>query len=483
VSDPATTPLEDLFYTDYYGVRWTAPGETRVVTWSTTNGTLDVPGIGSVPTSGDAAAYIDEFERAFQFWDEALASVEFRRTDEGNDADITIAITDIDGRGGIWGFWNATWFGTRVETASIQFDRADIDRVSVVTIAMHEIGNVLGLGDIRPSSSIRSVQEDPIPETFADDRLWADDIALIRRVYDEDRDAPLGRAVYGTAANDGLAGGTGNDTIDGGAGRDTFALTGGIDGYSVVVNADGTLSVSDRGRDATGTDGLRNVEALAFATGNATAPDGTLDVGQLTGVARLSEAEIARFVEMYVAYFDRAPDAIGLYYWGTRLADDMTMDEIAESFFDQPETRALYPEGMENSDLVREAYRNFLERDPDEAGWDYWTAELDAGFSRGKFMLALIGGARGNDDPEARIDVATIEAKADIGLHYAAIHGLSDVEDARAVMQTFQRGDTATLAEAMRLTDVYADAALDGPGEAFTMALAGIVDDPSAGMV
>ena len=98
MSDPATTPLEDLFYTDYYGVRWTAPGETRVVTWSTTNGTLDVPGIGSVPTSGDATAYIDEFERAFQFWDEALASVEFRRTDTGNDADITLAITDIDGR-------------------------------------------------------------------------------------------------------------------------------------------------------------------------------------------------------------------------------------------------------------------------------------------------------------------------------------------------------------------------------------------------
>jgi hypothetical protein len=213
------------------------------------------------------------------------------------------------------------------------------------------------------------------------------------------------------------------------------------------------------------------------------AQDGTLDIGQLTGLVRLSDAEIATFVEMYVAYFDRAPDAIGLYYWGTRLADGMSLEDIAESFFDQPETRALYPEDMENSELVREAYRNFLERDPDQAGWDYWTAELDAGFSRGKFMLALIGGARGNDDPEARIDVATIEAKADIGLHYAAIHGLSDVPDARTVMQTYERGDAASLAEAMRLTDAYAEAALDGPGETFTMALAGIIDDPSAGLV
>ena len=480
--DPAT-PLEDVFYTDYYGVRWTAPGETRVVTWSVTTGMLDVPGIGFVPTTGDPTPSIDEFERAFQFWDEALASVEFRRTEGGNDADITLAITDVDGRGGIWGFWNSIWFGTRVEEASIQFDRADIGRVSVVTIAMHEIGNVLGLGDIRPSSSIRSVQEDPIPETFADDRLWADDIGLIRRVYDEDPGAPLGRAVYGTAADDGLAGGTGNDTVDGGAGRDTLSLGGGIDGYSVVVNANGTVSVSDRGQGVTGTDILTAIEALAFATGNDVATNGTLDIGQLTGVVRLSEAEIATFVEMYVAYFDRAPDAIGLYYWGTRLADGMSLDDIAESFFDQPETRARYPDDMENSELVREAYRNFLERDPDQAGWDYWTAELDAGFSRGKFMLALIGGARGNDDPEARVDVATIEAKADIGLHYAAIHGLSDVEDARTVMQTYARGDAASLSEAMRLTDAYAEASLNGPGEAFTMALAGVVDDPSAGLV
>ena len=50
-------------------------------------------------------------------------------------------------------------------------------------------------------------------------------------------------------------------------------------------------------------------------------------------------------------------------------------------------------------------------------------------------------------------------------------------------MQTYERGDAASLAGAMRLTDTYAEAALDGPGEAFTMALAGIVDDPSAGLV
>ncbi|MEM1429364.1 MAG: DUF4214 domain-containing protein [Pseudomonadota bacterium] len=478
-----TTPLADLFYSDYFGVRWADPGETRVVTWSTTNGTLDVPGQPDVAATRDAAPYMAAFERAFQLWDEALSSVAFRYTDEGNRADITLAITDLGGRGGTWGFWNSSWTNERVTTATIQFDEADIDRISVTTIALHEIGNVLGLGDIRPSSSYRSVQEDPIPESFSGDRLWDDDIALIRRVYEEDPDAPLGRYVWGTSADDVMTGGTGNDTLFGDAGQDTLELQAGIDAYAVTVDASSTVRLSDRGRAETGQDVLTQVEAVSFAAGNAALPDGRLDLDALTGIADLTVAEITTFTEMYIAYFDRAPDALGLFYWGTRFSEGMTLAEIAESFFVQPETRALYPSDMANSDLVREAYENFFERAPDGAGWAYWTAELDAGFSRGKFMLALINGARDNTDPQARADVATIEAKAEIGLHFAAIHGLNDVAAAQDVMQTYIRGQSDSLADALRRTDSYADAAAGGPDEAFTLSLIGVLDDPSAAMI
>ena len=45
--------------------------------------------------------------------------------------------------------------------------------------------------------------------------------------------------------------------------------------------------------------------------------------------------------ELYVATFNRAPDAEGLDYWVN--ASGLTIEGIAQSFFDQPETQAKYP--------------------------------------------------------------------------------------------------------------------------------------------
>ncbi len=42
--------------------------------------------------------------------------------------------------------------------------------------------------------------------------------------------------------------------------------------------------------------------------------------------------------KLYIATFNRAPDASGLCYW---LNSGFSIEEIAESFFDQPETQAL----------------------------------------------------------------------------------------------------------------------------------------------
>ncbi len=478
-------PYEDLFYSDYYDVRLTPLGTSRIVTWSATNDTLDVPAVGPVTAAGDIAPYLSEIDRAFQLWDDALDSIAFVQTDTGNAADITFALTDLGGRGGTWGFWNSSWSGARVVTkSSVQLDVADVSTISVVTIALHEIGNVLGLGDIQPTSSFRSIMEDPIPETFAAESLWEDDVALIQRYYGEDTgSAPVG-PIVGSAQNDVLSGTASDEIVDGLGGQDRFVLSDSIDGYTLTVSSDGTLSLSDNGRGVAGTDQLTSVETLEFGAGNQWFPEGAIDLDQFTGIASLSAAEITTFVEMYVAYFDRAPDAIGLNYWGTRLSKGMTLEEIAESFFVQDETVALYPADLDNADLVREAYGNFLERDPDAAGLTYWTEELNAGFSRGKFMLALINGARDNTDAEAQIDVQTIEAKADIGLHFAVIHGLTNVDQAAEIMELYDRGSILGYRDALRLTDEYASAALSaGDQQDFTMPVSGVVDDPSAGFV
>ena len=57
----------------------------------------------------------------------------------------------------------------------------------------------------------------------------------------------------------------------------------------------------------------------------------------------VTQAEVAK---LYVATFNRAPDAGGLSYWTN---SGMSIENIAQSFFDQSETQTLYPNGTANS--------------------------------------------------------------------------------------------------------------------------------------
>ena len=118
----------------------------------------------------------------------------------------------------------------------------------------------------------------------------------------------------------------------------------------------------------------------------------------------------------------------------------LTIDGVASSFFDQPETQAKYPAGLSNTDFVTTIYYNLFNREPDEGGLLYWTGELDRydasqgteGVPRSKMILAMINGAQntemyGND--------ATILTNKTIVANAFANAGLNDVEEAKLIMQ------------------------------------------------
>ncbi|MEM9248545.1 MAG: M10 family metallopeptidase C-terminal domain-containing protein [Pseudomonadota bacterium] len=273
--------------------------------------------------------------------------------------------------------------------------------------------------------------------------------------------------LHGDAGDDTLEGGAGSDWLDGGAGTDTAFLKRKINDYDIVFNPSETQIFSSSGADT-----LVSVETVQFGSGAWFAPGGTLDVQAFGGVASLSASELTTFAEMYIAYFNRAPDAAGLFYWGTRLAEGMSLPEIAASFFVQPESQSAFPSANDAASLVDSAYENLLERAPDAAGRAYWINQLETGaVSREGFMLDLINGAKAN--PDATEDVRTVTDKADIGLSFAVISGLNDLEEARAVMEAYDREDAArSLARAQDLIEDAADSA------GFTMTLAGVIDDP-----
>ena len=229
---------------------------------------------------------------------------------------------------------------------------------------------------------------------------------------------------FGNDADNQLRGNAGNDSLDGGKGNDTALYSSTARNYAIIASPQVIIVKDKFGTD--GTDSLYNMETIAFTDRNVT-------IANLVKTATLSASQIVDLVELYVASFNRAPDALGLYYWGGRLSDGMSLQNIAKSFFDQPETVAAYPSSMANPTFVSKVYSNVLNRAADSAGLTYWVNELQNGHvSRDSFLLTIINGARASTG--SLTDQQTLSNKELVGAHYAINKGLSDLTWASQVM-------------------------------------------------
>ncbi|WP_275296358.1 VWD domain-containing protein, partial [Sulfitobacter mediterraneus] len=124
----------------------------------------------------------------------------------------------------------------------------------------------------------------------------------------------------GANGNDSLAGGIGDDDLIGGEGIDTALFSGNQAAFTLTLSP-GAVEIEDRTRDGQGTDTLISIEFLDFDQNIDLFGDNPMDLDIFSGPAGLSAAEFGAIIELYIAYFNRAPDALGLLYWGTRYAE------------------------------------------------------------------------------------------------------------------------------------------------------------------
>ncbi len=140
-------------------------------------------------------------------------------------------------------------------------------------------------------------------------------------------------------------------------------------------------------------------------------------------------AQVATYdnvAKLYVATFNRAPDADGLEYWVYK--SNLSLEGIAKSFFEQPETEALYPSNYSNSKFIDAIYENVFGRTPDKAGKNYWLEDLNTHYiDRGTFILAVVNGALGDD-------AVLLANKTEVALEFAQ-RGLNDYKLAKEVMK------------------------------------------------
>ncbi|MEP5728907.1 MAG: DUF4214 domain-containing protein [Sulfitobacter sp.] len=280
-----------------------------------------------------------------------------------------------------------------------------------------------------------------------------------------------------------LSGNGGNDRLDGGAGSDAALYSGTQQSYTLSLSAAGMTLEDRRGTD--GTDTLVNIESLGFGDNTA----GFFDLTVFAGTQNLSGEAMESFIELYIAYFNRAPDAVGLNFWGTAFANGTSLTQMATLFTDQDETRETYAADLSNADFVTAVYDNVLGRAGDQAGFDFWVSVLnDGGRTRDQFILSVLEGAKAapaagaSDDfiIQQLADQQYLSIKTDIGAYYSVTKGMSDVAQAAAVMNLFD-GSAASVETVQAAIDSFYASALDGETGQFLMPLVGVVDDPFGG--
>ena len=203
-----------------------------------------------------------------------------------------------------------------------------------------------------------------------------------------------------------------------------------------------------------GGDSLINIEAIQFR-------DLTLDATSISKTAGLPLAQVMKVVDLYTAVLDRAPDALGLIYWSSKLADGVSMSEISKSFFGGSELAAIF--SFKTADLVSVIYNGALGRAADAAGAAYWANQIDSGkLARTDLVHVLIAAGKATG---GEADAKYIAAEEAVGAHFALTQGLNNGEWAKNVLAGVN-GSVGSVATANALTDAYAaQAAAPGSSE------------------
>ena len=196
--------------------------------------------------------------------------------------------------------------------------------------------------------------------------------------------------------------------------------------YTVNLTND-SINVTDN----VGSDGnvilATSVELLKFT-------DISINLAIAKTATSIGSNDLTSLIELYIAYFNRVPDAEGLSYWIGRFKAGMTLDQIGESFYSAGvlySSQTGYTATMSNSDFVRIIYKNVLGRpDPDQEGVDYWSGRLDTGReTRGTLVQKMLTSAHTfKGDITYGWVAQLLDNKGLVGKEFSVLQGISYID-------------------------------------------------------
>ncbi len=167
----------------------------------------------------------------------------------------------------------------------------------------------------------------------------------------------------------------------------------------------------------------------------------------------MNENEL-KLAELYVAYFDRAPDASGLEYWVNEMENGMDYSDIASNWAtQQDEFIKTYGENPDQEKFITQIYQNVLGREPDAEGLSYWSDKMSIGEINSTNMIqTILNGAKAVTGSTE--DASYLNNRAQIGLKLAET-GINDIDFAHKVVEAVS-ADASTVSITSNIIDMAA---------------------------
>lgn len=169
-----------------------------------------------------------------------------------------------------------------------------------------------------------------------------------------------------------------------------------------------------------------------------------------------TNAEI--ITQLYVGYYDRAPDPEGLNYWIGRIEAGVSLADIANSFATSPEAIATYPffsfpELVSAETFLKSVYLNLFGRAIDADGLAYYSEQLSSGATPvGQILAQIIGNAATN---EGSADQKFLANKVAVGVDWATTAASTQ----GFVFNDSAKNSAASILDAVNATDASVTAA------------------------
>lgn len=226
------------------------------------------------------------------------------------------------------------------------------------------------------------------------------------------------------------------------------------DAYTIQKNSNGYLVTEIAGNSA-----------AVPVTAQATLRFLNVSVNLLMGekIKQISPKDLNSIIELYIAFFNRVPDADGLCYWIDRFNAGMSLDQMSENFYQAAilfSKETGYTATMSDAEFVKIIYKNVLGREgslaPPSEDVAYWVGELTSGrSSKGRLISTMLNSAHtfAGDATwgwvprflDNKITVATLFS-AELGLNY-----LTPEESIAKGMEIVRKVTEASISDAIKV--------------------------------